>query len=345
MFKTKLLLIYTVLSLCSVSSAALAGSSQPLISANKAYMAPLASKAPMMALVNTGKSLVAVGSRGQILIGANEMWQQVAVPTEALLTNVYFHNPLLGWAVGHDATILKTTDGGQTWTLKQQLPELDKPLLDVYFTDELNGFVVGAYGLFSVTADGGETWTNQFLGSLLPAEDIEYLEEVRADSEEDYQFEIASILPHFNRITAISGDRLLLVGELGLIATSSDQGKTWQRQDDIYEGSFFSAIETNKQTLLVAGLRGNLFRLAPESTTWQRITLPNNFSVNQIKQLKDHTIVLALNNGIILSSDDDGQTFYQIGLYKGQDIVDLAELAEQTWFVGSKGISLLEVNR
>ena len=35
-------------------------------------------------------------------------------------------NANVGWAVGHDATILHTKDGGKNWTIQQFLPELDE---------------------------------------------------------------------------------------------------------------------------------------------------------------------------------------------------------------------------
>ncbi len=308
--------------------------------------AKLASQFPIMgfgaASTATDNTLIAIGERGHVLSFIDNTWVQVTVPTNVLLTSAFFIDKDHGWAVGHDATIIKTVDGGQQWQLLQQLPELDRPLLDVYFSDVNNGFAVGAYGMYLSTVDGGQHWNKQFLDALLPQDDIDYLAEIKAESEEDYQFEIASILPHFNHISALSDGRLLLVGELGLIALSSDNGVTWQRQKDIYQGSFFSALETTNKTLLVGGLRGNLFRSIDGGQHWSKVSLLNNYSINQLIELSNGVIYIAQNNGVILKSVDDGQSFSQVALFKGQDMMALSEIKQQIWLAGSKGLTKLQ---
>ncbi|NRA62264.1 MAG: hypothetical protein HRU25_15475, partial [Psychrobium sp.] len=109
--------------------------------------AKLASQFPIMGFgapsVGTDNTLIAIGERGHVLSFVDNNWVQVTVPTNVLLTSAFFIDNNHGWAVGHDATIIKTVDGGQQWQLLQQMPELDRPLLDVYFSDVNNGFAVG----------------------------------------------------------------------------------------------------------------------------------------------------------------------------------------------------------
>lgn len=308
---------------------------------NQSEHAVLASKFLTTNITHAGDKLVAVGERGHVFINANDSWQQVLVPSRALLTSVSFADSNHGWAVGHDATIIHTNDGGEHWSLQQQIPELDRPLLGAAFKDAKRGVVVGAYGMYFVTQDGGMTWNKQFLDSLLPIEDVEYLAEIKAESEEEYQFEIASILPHFNAISYLSDGRLMLVGELGLIAFSNDNGKTWQRQENVYEGSFFTSLETRSGALLVGGLRGNMFRSLDQGKTWQQVTLPNNFNINHLNQLANGDIFAAQNNGVVLKSQDNGLTFNRVLLNKGQDMMSVAQINQQIWLAGSKGLSKL----
>lgn len=304
--------------------------------------ARLADKAPVMYITRNNDSLVAVGDRGHILKLDNAgQWQQMSTPTQALLTAVDFEQSY-GWAVGHDATILHSVDNGVSWKIQKQIPELDRPLLGVNFLDQQLGFAIGAYGMFFSTQDGGKTWHKQFLDSLLPEEDIEYLAEVRKESEEDYQFEISSILPHFNKLISLSDKRLILVGELGLIAFSSDMGKTWQRIENVYEGSFFSVAQTAQGSILVGGLRGHLFRSADNGETWNKIDTPNNNSVNDIVQMANGDVLVAQNNGVVLVSKDDGQTFSQLSLLKGEDLTSINAINQQTWLAGSKGLNQLK---
>ena len=96
--------------------------------------------------------MVVVGERGIVLLSDDRgaTWKQAKVPTRALLTAVYFHDARLGWVVGHDETILRSEDGGETWTRTHAAPDREQPLLDVWFKDTDTGFAFGAYGTILV---------------------------------------------------------------------------------------------------------------------------------------------------------------------------------------------------
>ncbi len=275
-----------------------------------AQIAPLAQNALLLDITRVGENkLIAVGQHGHILTTPDATnWQQAQVPVQVTLTGVYFLNSQLGWAVGHDATILHTRDGGTTWQIQQYLPELEKPLFDIVFEDEQHGIAVGAYGQVFRTINGGQTWQFEFHDEFLPIDDIEYLAEVKQEDEEAYLDEIGSILPHFNRIF-IDGRTLYLVGEIGLIAKSNDFGRSWQTFDEIYQGSFFDIARTLEGNLIVVGLRGNVFRSLKNGTPWQKSITDTTSLLSSIILSDDNRIFLIGNNGMLLESADDGATF------------------------------------
>jgi photosystem II stability/assembly factor-like uncharacterized protein len=106
-----------------------------------AVKAPLASRSLMLDAAAADGALVAVGGRGHILISEDdgETWTQAEVPTRAALTGVFFHDRNLGWVVGHDAVVLRTTDGGGTWERVHWAPEEESPFFDIWFADADNG--------------------------------------------------------------------------------------------------------------------------------------------------------------------------------------------------------------
>ena len=182
------LLLCTLFLLGSFSS--LADSMQP----QAAIMAKKASQTLLTDIVNHGQGLVAVGKYGNILTSKDAIdWQQAQVPVNVLLTSVFFIDDQLGWATGHDATILHTQDGGLTWQLQNFQPEVDKPLLDILFFDNKNGIAIGAYGLFYRTTDAGQTWQSEFQSTLLYDEDVEFLEELKQNDNDAYLSELAII--------------------------------------------------------------------------------------------------------------------------------------------------------
>ncbi|MDE3273248.1 WD40/YVTN/BNR-like repeat-containing protein [Pseudoalteromonas sp. G4] len=267
-----------------------------------AIPAKLAAQNLLTDITLVGNSTLAVGKWGNIVYSKDSnTWQQANTPVQSLLTAVYFVDSQLGWAVGHDATILHTQDGGQNWHIQQYLPELDKPLLDILFFDKKHGLAIGAYGLTYRTTDGGKTWQKEFYDSLLYEEDREYLNDLKESDPEGYQIETQAILPHFNKLY-LDGETLWLVGELGLMATSSDMGKTWQRLDEIYAGSFFSFNKLNNQ-YLVGGLRGTAFT-STDGVEWTQLETNTTASINNIEIVADKAIFLA-NSGVWLTYSDN----------------------------------------
>ena len=200
-----------------------------------AEMAPHASRGLLLAIARAGERLVAVGDRGVILIsGDGHQWQQVASPVHATLTAVSFADAQHGWAVGHDAAILHTADGGATWALQQFKPGDNKPLLNVLALDAQHAYATGAYGLFLATADGGATWS--------PVDAPAMLEDGL----------------HLNTLIRLGNGELFLAGETGLLGVSKD-GTDWKRLTLPYEGSLFGALPRGDKGALVFGLRGNVY--------------------------------------------------------------------------------------
>ncbi len=93
-------------------------------------------------------------------------WEWVNPPVQGSSINaVSFVNSSTGWAVGIGGTILKTTDGGNTWAA--QVSGTSFNLEGVKFVDASSGWAVGADTLYKTggivlhTSDGGTTWTPQ----------------------------------------------------------------------------------------------------------------------------------------------------------------------------------------
>ncbi|MGI2173329.1 WD40/YVTN/BNR-like repeat-containing protein [Shewanella ulleungensis] len=297
---------------------------------------PLAQSSLLLDIASAGDHLVAVGQRGNVLLLKNGQWQQVATPVLTHLTKVFFFDAKKGWAVGHDATIIHTEDGGETWSLQMQSTEIEKPLLDVRFYTANDGIAVGAYGLFYRTADGGKTWQDEFHQELLFEEDIAYLNELKAEDEALYLSERSALLPHFNRLIRLADQRLLLVGELGMVAVSEDNGQTFTKVDFDYDGSMFNAIQMG-DNIYVMGLRGHVFKSDLTLSEWQQVELPVESSINGALVTANNELYLVGNAGVVLSID--GTKAEIVTRRQGENIVAIAKDSKgQLWFAGSKGL-------
>lgn len=79
------------------------------------------------------------------------------------------NDPLIGYVVGGSSStvtptggiVLRTTDGGETWSNPGNAGLLPNAIYGVHFVDQVTGYVVGDGGNIQVTQDGGQNWTKQ----------------------------------------------------------------------------------------------------------------------------------------------------------------------------------------
>lgn len=242
-----------------------------------AEMAPLATQAQINDLAAAGPAMVAVGERGIILRSDDGVeWTQVPSPIDSMLNAVYFVDDDHGWAVGHDASILGTTDGGATWTVQAYGPRGSDPFMDVFFTDQRQGYAIGAYGLFRNTADGGKTWTDLADPAL------------------------SERAAHMNAMLRLGDGSFALVGEAGLVATSPD-AHAWSVLAEPYEGSLYAAVTVGAHGLLAVGMRGNAFEAADlREPQWQVVATGTDKSLFGLAQLNETRVVAAGSGGALL---------------------------------------------
>jgi photosystem II stability/assembly factor-like uncharacterized protein len=131
------------------------------------------------------------------------------------LNSIHFISPELGWVVGADSgddgVLLKTTDGGVSWSVIR-LTQKQTPL-GVFFTDSDTGWIVGSTPLAGdedsiggssailATTDGGNTWHSQYTVPI-------------------------SII----RIFFVDKMNGWASGTKGVIYHTNDGGRTWDRQ-------------------------------------------------------------------------------------------------------------------
>ncbi|MCG7564822.1 YCF48-related protein [Pseudoalteromonas sp. CnMc7-15] len=308
-----------------------------------AYQADSATRTLFTDITTTESRVIAVGQHGTIVYSDDgEQWQQATTPIDTLLTAVFFIDNQQGWACGHDASILGTTDGGASWQLLQYRPDLDKPCLDIHFFDKQNGVAVGAYGMYFETKDGGQNWTKRFLDSLLYPEDRDYLNDLKVNDPEGYEIETSSILPHFNRIAETSKG-LYIAGEMGLIAHSTSQGQSWQREQEIYHGSFFDIAEVEGE-ILVAGLRGNAFKQG-DSGQWQALRTQEQATMNSIVESNKGGVYIFGNSAVIYRLENMQQNQLKARQRAdGKAVMDGAEFAGKLILATEAGIQTKELN-
>lgn len=259
-----------------------------------------------------GQNLVAVGERGFILRSENgRAWRVARTVGDATLTALSRRGSQL-WAVGHDATILKSTDQGSIWRRVHYAPQQQRPLLDILVVDDTHGFAVGAYGYVLETNDAGEHWTPRSIA----AEDR-----------------------HYNAVAVLGNGNLLIVGEAGTLLRSIDSGKTWQPLASPYAGSWFGIVPLEKNAALIFGLRGKLYRTDDAGAHWVALDSHTSAALMGGRVLTDGTIIVVGEDGVVLSSRDQGRSF---GLHPQPGNAAYSTVlgsAQSGWLFGERGVT------
>lgn len=220
-----------------------------LVSRLPASLSNHASTAPVLDVTNCGEMLIAVGTRGLILLSKDrgQTWEQRPSPIDVTLTSVACRGDGLGFAVGHEETLLKTADAGTTWQLVQT-DSKGSPLLRVRFFGSDTGFAVGGLGTLLNTADGGASWTRSIINT-------------------DDGFD-----PHLFDIATLPGNRLLVAAEAGHLFRSSDGGSSWAEITSPYTGSFFGLATFGTDQVIAFGMLGHTFLSGDGGDSWEELS-------------------------------------------------------------------------
>ena len=281
-------------------------------------MADLAAESLLLDLAWAGaERLIAVGERGHILVSDDRgrSWRQMPSPVSTTLTAARFVDAERGWAVGHDAVVLSTTDGGWTWRIVYRDPGFEAPFLDVLTSADGSITATGAYGLYAEAAGPGAAWSDRFLDGV------------------DF---------HFNAITPTPEGTLLIAGEFGEILESADGGATWNAVPSPYDGSYFGAVASAEWTA-VFGLQGHVFVRPATGGAWQPVATGSTVGLMDGTVLPDGRLAVVGLSGTILVGDPLTGTLTRHQLPDREALADIAVAPDgAVILVGERGVMRFE---
>ena len=89
-------------------------------------------------------------------LGVGWTWQNPLPQGNPLYAVHFAADKATGYAVGSNNTILRTTDGGFSWT--EQTARTDVAFSGVFVRDKDNAFLVGSRGTVLTTTNAGKVW-------------------------------------------------------------------------------------------------------------------------------------------------------------------------------------------
>ena len=196
------------------------------------------------------------------IVHAQSGWKTLDIPPASRYDDVFFRNDSTGWAVSSSGNILRTDNGGQSWTLQASA---GKYLRSVEFTTATTGFCGSLDTSFYKTTDGGQTWI-------------------------DISPTISPAIPGICGLSAPDPMNIFGCGvwfSPAFIIKSADGGNTWSYIDlSGYARGLVDILFLNKDTGLVAGISNNvqeggvILRTTDGGATWEvvhKTNIPNEY--------------------------------------------------------------------
>lgn len=263
----------------------------------------------------------AVGERGTIIktSDAGASWSPQNGSTTQILTSVYFVDEKIGYAVGTHAVglhpnrtgavILKTINGGATWT--HQSSGVNGDLRAVFFLNEVRGYAVGSGGLALATTDGGEIWTRMqvenrsSLNSLFFTADGEGFAVgsggalLRLAPDDSVWVHLESPTRATLKAVYMSNNGLgYAVGAHGTILRSVDGGGTWSVQPSLTDADLNGLHFFNDTVGYIVGVRGQVLRKSAED--WVPLRGVPQSSLSSVRFSPSGEAHVAGNHGALL---------------------------------------------
>ena len=256
-----------------------------------------------------------------------------------------------GYAVGEGGTILKTTNGGSTWT--PLVNGINYNFHSVYFIDANTGFVVGDEGHILKTSDGGINWSGLTTGTTNQLNSVYFTDtntgyvlhcwsmngnHIFKTSDGGTSWHTLSIVTNAG-LTSVYftdsntgyaiGNRSNGQGRDGVIFKTIDGGFTWTELSQFGCYSLYSVFFTDANTGYLVGevtMDGaiigdiynlNYFKTVNAGLTWSCIIIESSnttrdLSLNSIYFPDANTGYAVGSRGCIVKTSDAGETWAEL---------------------------------
>lgn len=246
-------------------------------------------------------------------------WQKVEKiesHTADRLNEIIFTSGNEGYIVGGDrfnrATILKTTDGGNTWDL-HNYPEAGKGIYGITKASNGNIYAVGYDGK-TLTNSGGSSWQFSQLAIWKELKDLDFFDNNNGIIVAGVSFKYGyiayvdeqlhvkrwdSLKYELNDIIVTNSNTAFLCG-YGVVQKTTDAGQTWNILEPIND-NFTAMHMLSEQDIWMCGIAGTIYRTKDGGNSWEKLRNGNSITLPKYKMLDIYFI--DNNNGWAVGED------------------------------------------
>ncbi len=205
-------------------------------------------------------------------------------------------DPLRIVAVGANGTVIRSEDGGITWTVSPINKTVGASLRSTFFSSASNGWVVGDSGIVLKTTNSGQQWIRVSIGS--------------------YSFGL-------NNITFSNGTTGWICGDQGAIFRTTNGGGSWQNTHRQTPFDLLGQFYTAPNSGWVCGQLGTLLRTTNNGATWDSVWAGSIAHLNSVYFTNTTTGWIADDAGRILNTNTAGLTWKIDTVFSGTALHDI----------------------
>lgn len=286
-------------------------------------------------------------------------WQYVnPKPQGNNLNYAAFTSGTTGWIAGDFGTIIKTTDGGNTWTNQYCLQ--NENIIDIEVINSNIVYFIASDNQLYGSINGGTSWTKKFkfLGSNVSSLTFVSANEGWASQGSSIEHTIdggltwstQTVLPGetFASVKFFSNGEGFATSSVGTILKYSNTGQTWSTVNS-FAGTYKTmAILQSANTGLIV-INSTIYKSTNSGLTWiDPITTPTEFSTSNVTGLhllNANDYYATLDNGTIVYTHNGGSTWTGNTDFTGNPLIGIvATQSNEAIAFGNNGIILKTTN-
>jgi len=241
-------------------------------------------------------------------------WTVQNPPVRVNFYSIHFPvDTLIGYACGERGTIIKTTNGGQTWFLLSA--PLPVTFYGCYFVNQNLGYVCGANGVVLKTTNGGQDWQNLSTG-------------------------VTDSLYH---LYFISPDTGFIVGENSRVLRTYNGGARFDRLSASITPVDLKGINVfaNGQIAYACGEQGKIFKTTNYGVNWTSLNSQSQANLSKLSFINENLGYICSDSGYVLKTTDGGNNFTRLDIVPGRPLYGIHFLTPQIGYVcGIRGMVL-----
>lgn len=274
------------------------------------------------------------------------------------LTGIDWVTEQIGYISG-DQIILKTIDGGLSWT--EQLAPVKTHMHGVDFFNENLGLMVGENGQVFRTTDGGDIWSLIKLPTDKTLKSVQFLNQTRVyavgesgevyrstNSGQSWAKQSVGSTVNLNGMHFANADTGYVAAADGRVLRTFNSGNNWAFVNTGQSNGLNDVYFTNAKTGFAVGQVGTILRTVDAGLTWTQVTSGTERTLNTVafNRSSPLTGVVLGETGTILRTINGGTTFDGISITNTQNFlsVDFRFTSNIVYAVGTNGVIISSTN-